>query len=84
MNQSVTCHLTVRFASTEAQETDKLPGASVAAPSVVHAGLRGYKTSFFILKSVEHEFLNTHKYKDIKKFGFFLGSDKPRMLFSCS
>ena len=31
---------------------------------------RGYKT-FFILNSVEHEILNAHKYKYIKKFGFF-------------
>ena len=30
---------------------------------------RGYK-NFFMLNSVEHEILNTHKYKDIKKFGF--------------
>ena len=34
-----------------------------------------------MLNSVEHEILNAHKYKNIKKFGFFLGSDKPRMLF---
>ena len=31
---------------------------------------QGYKT-FFILNSVEHEILNAHKYKDIKKFSFF-------------
>ena len=32
---------------------------------------RGYKT-FFMLNSVDHEInLNAHKYKDIKKFGFF-------------
>ena len=30
----------------------------------------GYKT-FFKLNSVEHEILNAHKYKNIKKFGFF-------------
>ena len=30
---------------------------------------RGYKT-FFVLNSVEHEILNAHKYKDIKKFSF--------------
>ena len=41
---------------------------------------RGYKT-FFILNSVEHEILNAHEYKNIKKFGLFLGSDKSRMLF---
>ena len=32
--------------------------------------LRGYKT-FFMLNSVEHEILNAHKYKNIKKFGLF-------------
>ena len=31
---------------------------------------RGYKT-FFMLNSTEHEILNAHKYKNIKKFGFF-------------
>ena len=41
---------------------------------------RGYKT-FFMLNSVEHENLNAHKYKNIKKCGSFLGSDKPRILF---
>ena len=34
-----------------------------------------------MLNSVEHEILNAHKYKNIKKFSFLLGSDKPRMLF---
>ena len=34
-----------------------------------------------MLNSVEHEILNAHKYENIKKFGFLLGSDKPRMLF---
>ena len=33
-----------------------------------------------MLNSAEHEFLNTHKYKDTKKLSF-LCSDKPRMLF---
>ena len=32
---------------------------------------RGYKT-FFMLSSVEHEILNAHKYKNIKKIGLFL------------
>ena len=27
---------------------------------------------FFMLNSVEHEILNAHKYKNIKKFSFFL------------
>ena len=35
----------------------------------------------FVLNSAEHEILNAHKYKNIKKFSFFSGSDKPRMLF---
>ena len=33
-----------------------------------------------MLNSAEHEILNAHKYKNIKKFGFFLGSDKSKML----
>ena len=49
---------------------------------IVTSWPRGYKT-FFMLNSVEHEILNAHKYKTIKKFSF-LGSDKPRMLFSRS
>ena len=36
---------------------------------------RGYKT-FFMLNSVEHEILNAHKYKSIKKFGLFKGSSQ--------
>ena len=31
---------------------------------------RGYKT-FFMLNSVEHEILNSHRYKNIKEFSFF-------------
>ena len=31
---------------------------------------RGYKT-FLMLNSVEHKILNAHKYKNIKRFGFF-------------
>ena len=34
-----------------------------------------------MLNSIEHEIVNAHKYKNIKKFGHFLGSDKHRMLF---
>ena len=30
----------------------------------------GYKT-YFMLNSAEHEILNAHKYKSIKKFSFF-------------
>ena len=39
---------------------------------------------FFMLNSIKHKIFNARKYKNIKKFGFFLGSDKPRMLFSRS
>ena len=41
---------------------------------------RDYKT-IFMLSSVEHEILNADKYKNIKKVSYFLGSDKPRMLY---
>ena len=34
-----------------------------------------------MLKSAEHEILNAHKYKSIKKFRHFSGSDKPRVPF---
>ena len=34
------------------------------------ARARGYKI-FFMLNSGEHEILNAHKYKNIKKFSFF-------------
>ena len=37
--------------------------------------------SCFMLNSAEHEILNAHKYKNIKIFSFFSGSDKWRMLF---
>ena len=33
-----------------------------------------------MLNSFEHEILNAHKYKNIKKYVFFLGSHKPKML----
>ena len=38
-------------------------------------------SKYLFFNSVEHEILNAHKYKNIKKFVFFLGSDKSRMLF---
>ena len=41
---------------------------------------RGYKT-FFMLNSVEYEISNANRFKNIKKFRFLGGSDKPRMLF---
>ena len=34
-----------------------------------------------MLNSAEHEILNAHEYKKIKKISIFSGSDKPRMLF---
>ena len=34
-----------------------------------------------MFNSAEHEISNAHKYKNIKKFSIFSGSDKPRMLF---
>ena len=34
------------------------------------ARTRGYKKKF-MLNSAEHEILNSHKYKNIKKFSFF-------------
>ena len=37
---------------------------------IVFARPRGYKT-FFVLNSIVHEIINAHKYKNIKKFGFF-------------
>ena len=39
---------------------------------------RGYKT-FFVLNSVEHEILNAHKYKNIKKFRLF----KAQLILEC-
>ena len=33
-----------------------------------------------MLNLAEHEILNARKYKNIKKFSIFSGSDKPRML----
>ena len=39
---------------------------------------RGYKT-FFVLNSVEHEILNAHMYKNIKKFGLF----KAQLILEC-
>ena len=43
----------------------------------------GYKT-FFMLNSVEHEILKLISVKISRNSAFFLGSDKPRMLFSRS
>ena len=44
---------------------------------------RGYKT-FSMLNSVEHEIINAHKYKNIKKFGFFLAQLSLEWYFSRS
>ena len=46
---------------------DNIPG-----PKVVKRSL---------LNSAEQEILNAHKYKNIKKFRFFLGPDKSRVRF---
>ena len=48
-------------------------------PSFNDSCPRGYKT-FFMLNSAEHEIVNAHRYKNIKKFSF-LCSYKPKMLF---
>ena len=37
-----------------------------------------------MLDLAEHEVSDVHKYKNKKELGFFVGLDKPRMLFSCS
>ena len=39
-------------------------------PLICESRPRGYKT-LFMLNSAEHEILNAHKCKNIKKFGFF-------------
>ena len=44
---------------------------------------RGYKT-FFVLNSVEHEILNAHKYKNIKKLSFFQSQISLECYFSRS
>ena len=44
---------------------------------------QGYK-SFFMLNSVEHEILNAHKYKNIKKLSFFQTQISRECYFSCS
>ena len=43
-------------------------------------GRSGHEVIFFMLYSAEHENLNVHECNNITKFGFFSGSDKPRML----
>ena len=43
----------------------------------------GYKT-FFMLNSAEHEILNAHKYKNIKKFSIFQAHLSLECYFSCS
>ena len=35
----------------------------------------------FHAHAAQHEILNPHEYKNIKKFSFFSGSNKPKMLF---
>ena len=58
---------------------------SCGMPQLFPSGLpaawaQGYK-SYFMLNSAEHEILDAHKYKNIKKFSIFSSSDKPRMPF---
>ena len=49
---------------------------------LINSRPQGYKT-FFMLNSIEHEILNAHMYKKYQEIQLiFLGSDKPRMLFS--
>ena len=49
----------------------------------VEVRLLGYKT-FFMLNSVEHEILNAHKYKNIKKSSFFQAQISEVGYFACS
>ena len=44
---------------------------------------RSYNT-FFMLKSVEYEILNAHKYINIEKFNFFQAQISLEWYFSCS
>ena len=44
---------------------------------------RGYKT-FFMLNSIEHEILNAHKYKKVKKFCFLQAQIRLECYFSRS
>ena len=68
----------VHFLQSHLQKFTILPQSEYCNQHITRP--QGYKT-FFMLNSAEREILNTHKYENIKKFGFFLGSDKPRMLF---
>ena len=43
---------------------------------------QNYKT-FFTLNSTEHEILNAHKYKNVKKFSFFQTQISRECYFSC-
>ena len=43
--------------------------------------MRAQVIFFSMLNLAEHDILDSHKYKNIKKFSFLLGSDEPRMLF---
>ena len=46
---------------------------------------RVYKTfSLFMLNSAEHEILNVHKYKNIKKVSFYQAQISLECYFSCS
>ena len=50
---------------------------------VVYTWPQGYKT-FFMLNSAEHEILNVHKCKNIKKFSLFQAQISLECYFSCT
>ena len=51
--------------------------------TVHHSWARGYQT-FSMLNSAEHEILNAHKYKNIKKFCIFHAHISLQCYLSCS
>ena len=57
----------MRVSGVSSHHNTELPNSSVIM-------IPGHKVIniFFMLNSVEHEILNAHKDKNIKKFGFFL------------
>ena len=71
------------FAVKTAIVTVRITGCSNWGTSLNHWS-RGYNFFHAQLCWTEHEILNSHKYKNIMNVSFFLGSHKPRMIFSCS
>ena len=50
-----------------------------------HLNWSGGYNAFFLLNSAKHEILNAHNYKKkTTEIKLFSGSDKPRIIFSCS